>query len=156
MRRLSGVVLAGALMLLPAAFSLGHGRVHAQAPAALTFDGDTAIITVAIKPGKEADFEAIMGKVREALLKSEKPDRKQQAAGWKVVKSPTAMKDGNIVYMHVLSPVVKGADYSILPILYEANTDPMEQRKLFETYRDSFAANLGGGAFTTVVDLSKQ
>ena len=65
------------------------------------------------------------------------------------------MKDGNIVYMHVLSPVVKGADYSILPILYEVNTDPAEQRKLFETYRDSFAANLGGGAFSTVVDLSK-
>ena len=155
MRRLSGVLLAGALMLLPAAFSLGHGRVLAQAPAALTFDGDTAIITVAIKPGKEADFEAIMGKVREALMKSEKPERKQQAAGWKVVKSPTAMKDGNIVYMHVLSPVVKGADYSILPILYEANTDPMEQRRLFEQYRDSFAANLGGGAFSTVVDLAK-
>jgi len=155
MRRLSGVVLAGALMLLPAVFSLGHGRVHAQAPAALTFDGDTAIITVAIKSGKEADFEAIMGKVGQALMKSEKPERKQQAAGWKVVKSPTAMKDGNVVYMHVLNPVVKGADYSILPILYEANTDPMEQRKLFEQYRDSFAANLGGGAFKTVVDLSK-
>ncbi len=156
MRRLSGVLLAGALMLLPAAFSLGHGRVHAQQPVALTFDGDTAIITVAIKPDKTAAFEQIMGRVRDALMKSEKPERKQQAAGWRVVKSPTAMKDGNIVYMHVLSPVVKGADYSILPILYEANTDPMEQRKLFETYRDSFAANLGGGAFTTVVDLSKQ
>ncbi|MDO8794799.1 MAG: hypothetical protein Q7J25_09285 [Vicinamibacterales bacterium] len=154
MRRLSGVVLAGVLMLLPAAFSLGHGRVHAQAQA-LTFDGDTAIITVAIKPDKGADFESIMGRVRDALMKSEKPERKQQAAGWRVVKSPTAMKDGNIIYMHVISPVVKGADYSILPILYEANTDPMEQRKLFETYRDSFAANLGGGAFTTVVDLSK-
>ena len=156
MRRLSGVVLAGALILLPAVFSPGHGRVHAQAPAALTFDGDTAIMQVAIKPGKEADFEAIMGKVRDALLKSEKPERKQQAAGWRVVKSPTAAKDGNIVYMHVLNPVVKGADYSILPILYEANTDPMEQRKLFEQYRDAFAANLGGGAFSTVVDLSKQ
>ena len=155
MRRLSGVVLAGALLLLPAAFSLGHGKVHAQAQA-LTFDGDTAILTVAIKPDKTADFEQIMGKVRDALMKSEKPERKQQAAGWKVVKSPTAMKDGNIVYMHMINPVVKGADYSILPILYEVNTDPMEQRNLFEQYRDSFAANLGGGAFTTVVDLSKQ
>src|SRR5688572_2222069 len=154
MRRLSGVVLAGALMLLPAAFSLGHEQAHAQAQA-LTFDGDTAILTVAIKPDKTADFEQIMTKVREALLKSEKAERKEQAAGWKVVKSPTAMKDGNIVYMHMISPVVKGADYSILPILYEVNTDPAEQRKLFEQYRDAFAANLGGGAFATVVDLSK-
>jgi hypothetical protein len=153
MRRLSGVLLAGAMMLLPA-FSPGHGTTHAQ-QSALTFDGDTAILTVAIKPGKEADFEQIMTRVRDALMKSEKPERKQQAAGWKVVKSPTALKDGNIVYMHLINPVVKGADYSILPILYEVNTDPGEQRKLFETYRDAFAANLGGGAFTTVVDLSK-
>ena len=157
MRRLSGLLLAGAMMLLPA-FSSGHGSAHAQgqAPQALTFDGDTAILTVAIKPGKEKDFEMIMSRVRDALMKSEKPERKQQAAGWRVVKSPTAMKDGNVIYMHLINPVVKGADYAILPILYEVNTDPMEQRKLFETYRDAFAANLGGGAFTTVVDLSKQ
>ena len=156
MRRLSGVLLAGALMLLPAAFSPGHGGVHAQAPAALTFDGDTALMTITIKPDKTAAFEQIMGKVREALMKSEKPERKQQAAGWRVVKSAIPMKDGNIIYMHVISPVVKGADYSILPILYEANTDPMEQRKLFEQYRDAFAANLGNGSYSTVVDLSKQ
>ena len=175
MRRLSGLLLAGAIMLLPA-FSQGHSTMHAQAAQALTFDGDTAILTVAIKPDKTAAFEEIMTKVRDALLKSEKPERKQQAAGWKVVKSPTpmkdgnviymhvispvvkgatAMKDGNIIYMHVLSPVVKGADYTILALLYEANPDPAQQRALFEQYRDAFAANLGGGAFTTVVDLSK-
>ena len=42
MRRLSGVLLAGAILLLPA-FSQGDGAVHAQAPQKLTFDGDTAI-----------------------------------------------------------------------------------------------------------------
>ena len=154
MRRLSGLLMAGALMLLPA-FSQSHGTAHAQAAQALTFDGDTAILTVAIKPDKTAAFEQIMTKVREALMKSEKPERKQQAAGWKVVKSPTATKDGNIIYMHVISPVVKGADYTVLALLYEANTDPAVQRALFEQYRDAFAANLGGGAFTTAVDLSK-
>ena len=81
--------------------------------------------------------------------------RKQQAAGWKVVKSATPMKDGTIVYMHVINPVVKGADYTILAILYETTTDAAAQRAIFDKYRDAFAANLGGGAFTTVVDLSK-
>jgi hypothetical protein len=141
------------MMLLPA-FSQGHGAVSAQGQA-LTFDGDTAIITVAIKPDKTADFEQIMADVRTALMKSEKPERKQQAAGWKVVKSATPMKDGNIVYMHVISPVVKGADYTILTILYEANADPAAQRAIFEKYKETFAAALGGGAFTTVVDLAK-
>ena len=75
---------------------------------ALTFDGDTAILTVAIKPDKTADFEQIMKDVSAALMKSEKPERKQQAAGWKVVKSATPMKDGNVVYMHLINPVVEG------------------------------------------------
>ena len=155
MRRLSGFLLAGAILLLPAFH--GDGGVRAQGQAqALTFDGDTAILTVAIKPDKTADFEQIMADVRGALMKSEKPERKQQAAGWKVVKSGTPMKDGNIVYMHLINPVVKGADYTILAILYEANPDPTAQRAIFEKYRDAFAASLGGGAFTTVLDLSKQ
>ena len=154
MRRLSVLLVAGAITLLPA-FSQGHGTAHAQAAQALTFNGDTAILQVAIKADKTAAFEGIMAKVREALMKSDKPERKQQAAGWKVVKSPTAMKDGTIMYMHVLSPVVKGADYTILALLYEANTDPAQQRALFEQYRDAFAANLGGFDLTTVVDLSK-
>jgi hypothetical protein len=153
MRRLSGLLLTGAIMLLPA-FSQGHGGVRAQSQA-LTFDGDTAIVTVAIKPDKTAEFEQIMNDVRAALMKSEKPERKQQAAGWKVVKSGTPMKDGTIVYMHVIDPVVKGADYTILAILYETTTDAAAQRAIFEKYRDAFAASLGGGAFTTVVDLSK-
>jgi hypothetical protein len=140
-------------MLLPA-FSQGHGGVRAQGQA-LTFDGDTAIVTVAIKPDKTAEFEQIMNDVRAALMKSEKPERKQQAAGWKVVKSATPMKDGTIVYMHLINPVVKGADYTILAILYETTTDAAAQRAIFEKYRDAFAASLGGGAFTTVVDLSK-
>lgn len=153
MRRLSGLLVAGAIMLLPA-FSQGHGTARAQSQA-LTFDGDTAILTVAIKPDKTAQFEQIMMKLRDTLMKSEKPERKQQAAGWKLVKSTTAMKDGTVAYMHVIDPVVKGADYTILTLLYEAYPDPAEQRALFEQYRDAFAASLGGGAFTTVVDLSK-
>ena len=156
MRRLSGFLLAGALLMLPAFY--GDAVVNAQDASksnTLTFDGDTAILTVAIKPDKTADFEQIMKDVGAALMKSEKPERKQQAVGWKIVKSATPMKDGNVVYMHLINPVVKGADYTVLAILYEANPDPTAQRAIFEKYRDAFAASLGGGAFTTTVDLSK-
>lgn len=154
MRRLSGFVLAGAIMVLPA-FSQGHGSAYAQAAPALTFEGDTALWSVAIRPDRTADFEQIMTRVKEALINSEKPERKQQAAGWRVVKGATAMKDGSIVYTHVISPVVQGADYTILTILYEGVTDPAQQRELYELYRNAFAANLGASSGTTVVDLSK-
>ena len=158
MRRLSGMIVTGALVVLPAFFQGHAGRtaeVAAQAAQKLTFEGDTALWTVAIKPDKTKDFESLMTKVKEALMKSDKPERKQQAAGWKVVKAPKALPDGNIPYVHVISPVVKDADYTIMAILYEANADPGEQRALYELYRGAFAANLGAGAYTQVVDLSK-
>src|SRR5688572_14746638 len=156
MRRLSGFLLAGALLLLPAFH--GDGGLNAQAKE-LTFAGDTAIITVAIKPDKTADFEQIMKDLGAALMKSEKPERKQQAAGWKVVKSATPIKEGpaagSVVYMHVIDPVVKGADYTILTLLYETNTDPAAQKAIYDKYREAFAGGLGQGAFTTIIDLSK-
>ena len=154
MRRVSGLLLAGAIMLLPA-FSQGDGGARAQAAPALTFEGDTALWSVSIKPDKTADFEQVMAKVREALMKSEKPERKQQAVGWKVIKGGTPMKDGTIVYTHLIHPVVRGADYTIMAILYEAFTDPNEQRSLYELYRGAFEANLGASAGTIVVDLAK-
>lgn len=127
-----------------------------QQTAGRTFSSDAGMIFNTIKPDKTADFEQIMSRVREALMKSEKPERKQQAAGWKVIKGAMPLKDGSIVYTHVIHPVVKGADYTIMSILYEANPDPMEQRKLFEQYRGAFNANLGASAGTVAVDLAKQ
>ena len=154
MLRLSGFLLVGAL-IVPGTFLPGRAALHAQAAQTLTFEGDTALWSVAIKPDKTADFEQLMTKVRDALRKSEKPDRKAQAAGWRVVKGATPLKDGSVVYTHVINPVVKGADYTIMAILYEANTDPGEQRNLYELYRGAFAANLGASAGSVAVDLSK-
>jgi len=154
MRRLSGLLVAGALMLLPA-FSQGHGAAYAQAAQALTFEGDLALWSVAIKSDQTAAFEEIMARVREALMKSDKPERKQQAAGWRVVRmANNPLKDGSVLYTHVIQPV-KGADYTILAILYEANPDPAEQRKLFDQYRAAFSANLGTNTGSVAVDLAK-
>ncbi len=150
MRRLSGLILAGAIIMLPA-FSQDHGTAYAQE--ALTFAGDTALWSIAIKPDKTADFEQIMRKVRDALMNSENAQRKQQAAGWKVIKGLTAMPDGNIVYTHVISPVVRGADYAILNILYEEF--PAEKSELYELYVGAFGAALPGATGNVAVDLSQ-
>jgi hypothetical protein len=150
MRRLSGVVLAGALLLLPA-FSQNLG-VHAQQK--LTMEGDLALLSVAIRPDKTGDYEKILQKVKEALTKSTAPEAKQQLAGWKVVKGLKPMPDGNVVYTHVITPV-PGADYNILQVLYATFTDPAEQKELYEMYRGAFASNLGLSAGTIAVDLAK-
>jgi len=48
------------------------------------FPNDAGMVLNFIKPDKTADFEAVMAKLKEALSKSDKPDRKAQAAGLKV------------------------------------------------------------------------
>jgi hypothetical protein len=150
MRRLSGFLLAAAIMVLPTFSPLG--TTHAQD--ALTFNGDVAILSFAIRPGMTADYEEVMTKVSEALTQSPNTQRNQQAAGWRVVRSNAPMPDGNVVYTHVISPVVSGADYAIMTILYEAFEDPAERTRLYELYSGAFAAALGGSDNSIAVDLS--
>ena len=118
----------------------------------LTFSGDVALWTVAIKPDKTAAFEQIMTRVREALAKSADPTRQKQATGWKVMKIEKPMPDGNIAYVHMISPVVPGADYTVMQILYDAFPD--ERQVLYEMYRDAFAASLSLATGRVSVDLA--
>ena len=120
----------------------------------LTFDGDTALWTMAIKPDKTADFERIMAKMRAALLKSENPARRQQAAGWKVMRMTQPLSDGTIAYVHIVHPVVKDADYTIMQALYEAFPD--ESKTLYEQYRGAFAKNVSLATGSIAVDLSRE
>ena len=123
------------------------------AAAKFTFSGDIALWTVAIKPDKTAAFEDIMTRVHEALMKSSDPQRQQQAAGWKVMKIEKPLADGNIAYVHVINPVVKGADYTVMQILYDAFPD--ERQALYEKYREAFAANLSLATGPVALDLGK-
>ena len=153
MRRLSGVLLAGAILLMPA-FSMGHGNAFAQAaPQKFTLDGEAAIWTVAIKGDKTADFEKIMAKLKEGLTKSESAEKKQQAAGWKLVKMNKPLPDGTVAYVHVINPVVAGADYTVMSNLYEAF--PNERQELYDLYRGAFDKNLSLITGSVAVDLSK-
>jgi len=141
--RLFGMLLAGALVMLPAFAQGDAGAQEAaqqQAAPKLTFEGDTALWTVAIKPDKTADFEKILAKLHEGLLKSDKPERKQQAAGWKVMRLAKPLPDGNVAYVHIINPVVPGADYTVMQALYDMYPD--ERQALYEMYRGAFAANL--------------
>jgi len=116
----------------------------AQQPAAageptkpvLTINGDAAIITLLIKPDKTADFEVVLNKLKEALTKSEKPERKQQAAGWKIFKS-SQLAQGNAVYIMRIDPVVKGQEYDITRLI--AEVFPVEVQELFAKYKEAFA-----------------
>ena len=126
----SGIALAG--------FTLAGASVAAAQDAAkpvLTLDGDAAVITVLIKPDKTADFESVLSKLKEALNKSDKPERKQQLAGMKVFKS-TQQSNGSAVYILIFDPVVKGQEYDFTRIISEVF--PVEVQEVFQKYKDSF------------------
>ena len=72
---------------------------------------------VAIKPDKTADYEQILAKVKEALTKSD--DARGQAAAGRLEgrqECRSRMPDGNIIYIHVINPVVRAPTTTILQI----------------------------------------
>ena len=151
-RRRVGVVVLG---LMTGVFSAG--AVHAQdAPKAnpYVFAGDGALLLNFIKADKAADYEMIVGKLKEALNKSEKPERKQQAASWKVYKAAEQGAGGAVIYVSVISPAVKGADYTVSTILAEAF--PTEAQDLYKKYAEAFGTPSGNLLNLTLLsDLSK-
>ena len=147
MRRLSGMVVAGAMLVLPAFALNGYAQEAAAQPAAAapqktTYNADTVIVMYAVNPGKDADYEQVIAKLREALGKSTAPEAKQQLTGWQVVKSQKSLtNDTSSTYIHIISPVVKGADYSIVNIVYAVSSDD-EKRAFYDLYKGALKGAL--------------
>ena len=134
-----GVMVLG---LMVGVFSAGVS--HAQdAPKAnpYIFAGDGALLLNFIKADHVADYEMIVGKLKDALSKSEKPERKQQAANWKVFKAAEGGAGGAAIYVSIIYPSVKGADYTVTTILNEAF--PAEVQELYKKYADAFGSPSG-------------
>jgi hypothetical protein len=139
------MVVAGAMLVLPAFALNGHAQEAAAQPAApqkTTYNADTVIVMYAVNPGKDADYEQVVAKLRDALGKSTAPEAKQQLAGWKVVKSQKSLtNDTSSTYIHIISPVVKGADYNITAIVYSVSTDD-EKRAFYDLYKGALKGAL--------------
>jgi len=154
MRRLSGMVVAGAMLVLPAFALNGYAQEAAAQPAAApqktTYNADTVIVMYAVNPGKDAEYEQVIAKLREALGKSTAPEAKQQLVGWQVVKSQKSLtNDTSSTYIHIISPVVKGADYSIVNIVYAGSTDE-EKLAFYNLYKGALKGGLSQWSGTTV------
>jgi hypothetical protein len=152
MRRLSGFLLAGAMLVLPA-FSLS-AFAQAAPPPKFTIDGEVAVLMVSVNAAKTADYEQVLNKLKEVLATSEAPEAKQQAAGWKIVKTLKPQPDGTILYLHMINPVA-GADYSVLQSIYAVVKDPTEQKALYDLYVGAGSKNLSLLTGNVAVDLGK-
>jgi len=102
------------------------------------FASDAGMVLNFIKPDKTADFEDVMSKLKEALQMSDKAERKQQAASWKVFRAVEPGANGSVLYIFEIDPAVHGADYTVSTILAEAFPDQVQE--IFKKYADSYAS----------------
>ena len=85
----------------------------------LPFSSDAGLILFTVKADGAADFEAAMAKFKEGLAKSTKPAYQQMGAGWKLFKGMEGAEPGQLLYVGVIDPAVKGVDYDPRGIIKE-------------------------------------
>ncbi len=155
MRMALGVVVVGAMFSATSVYAQQPAAPAGQAQAvsnARLFPNDGGMVLNFIKPDKTADFEAVIAKLKEALAKSEKPERKQQAAGWKVFKSPDPA-GANVLYVFIIDPSMKTADYQISNIIAEAL--PAEANEILKKYAECYAQGMNIVNLNLIQDLGK-
>ena len=132
--RRAGVIALGAVMSL-----LIAGSAHAQQSAYL-FPGGAGLVLNFIKPDKAAEWEGILDKVKEGLKASEKPERKAQAASWKVYKVSEQPVKEAVLYMWILEGAPTDQEYSMTKLMQELF--PKEAVDLYKQYSDSYVPPL--------------
>jgi len=137
LRWCASVLCGGALLAAPAMARPASAQDPAPQQAApqappdqMVFNVDQMLVVFQIAETHAAEFEAVVGKVKEVLNKSEKPERKQQAAHWKVLKIEAA-QNGLLTYFFFIDQVVKGSTYDPFKILAEG-LPPEEVRALYD------------------------
>ena len=153
MRMALGMVVVG---------MLSATSVYAQQPAAPAgqaqpvsnarkFPGDAGMVLNFIKPDKTADFEAVIAKLKEAL--ASKPEWKAQAESWKVFKSPDPA-GANVLYVFIIDPAVKEADYQISNIIAAA-LPAAEANEILKKYADCYAQGMNIVNLNLIQNLGK-
>jgi hypothetical protein len=140
-------------VLAQGAPSPAQSQAAQSAPTSRVFGSDAGLVLNFIKPDKAADFEAVVAKLKEALQKSEKPERKRQAATWKVFRAVEPGANGAILYVFDIDPAVHGADYTVSTILAEAF--PTEVQDLYKRYADAYSTGQNFVNLTLVAALGQ-
>lgn len=115
------------------------------------FNTDAGLILNFVKPDKTADFEATVAKLNEALKTSTKPERQAEAKSWKIFRAAEPGADGSVLYVFMIDPAVKDADYTVSSILAEAFPDQV--RELYKQFAGAYASGQNFVNLTLVAAL---
>lgn len=105
-----------------------------------TFSAPVGLLLNAVRPERVADFEKLIGHLQSALAASSDATIRAQAKGWKVYKASETGPNGSVLYVFLLDPTVKGADYGLGRILAEAFPDTARLQEIWKLYTDSVAS----------------
>jgi hypothetical protein len=103
-------------------------------PADYTFATGAGLVFYYVKTSRAADFETILGRVKEALAKAEAPMLKQQALNWRIYKSAEPPTDST-VFVFAFDPAITTATYD--PLLVLAQGLPAEVQPLYDRIKDA-------------------
>jgi hypothetical protein len=122
----------------PAAGQPPAGQAAPAAPAKeeATFTTPSGLLLVQIKPDKTSAYETMLTKLKDALAKSEKPERRAMAKGWKVYKASEPAPGGVVIYVHVVEAAAPG-DYSN-PLLIINEVFPSEAQGIYAAVKEGF------------------
>lgn len=98
------------------------------------FESGAGLLLFYVQPAKAADFEVILGRLREALAKAEAPQRRQQALNWKIYRSAEPVSDA-AVFVFAFDPALTTASYD--PLLLLAEVLPGEVQPLYERLKEA-------------------
>jgi hypothetical protein len=89
LRRIVFGLVVGTLSATTAFAQAAPAAAAQAAPTARLFASDAGMVLNFIKTDKTADFEAVIAKLKEALLKSEKPDASSRRRAGRSSSRPT-------------------------------------------------------------------
>ena len=147
-RLLTGAVAATSVLTVPTVNSVSTSAQQAGRQPA-----EQATIASSAR-GFGAETGLVLNFMKEALSTSANPVRKQQAASWRVYKSPDPAASGSALYVFIVDPVVKGADYSVSAILAEAFSSA-ELSTLYKQYTDAYGQGQNFVNLSLVSDFGK-
>jgi hypothetical protein len=128
----------------------------AQPPAApkLAFTTDAGLLLVQIKGDQTAVFEDLVARLKAGAAKAEDATVKQQSANLKVYKTAEGAAGGNALYVILIDPVAKDAEYELFALLQKVMTQDElrapETRDFFTKAVAAFAAGLNKLSLTPV------
>jgi hypothetical protein len=116
-----------------------------------TFTGPVGMWFVTVRPDRVGDFEQVIAHVQSALAKSTDPQTREQAKGWRMLKATEPGPNATVMYVFLMDPTIKGAEYGFGGVLAAAYPDTTELAEIWRMYTGAIT---GGGSLLNLTPIA--